>query len=174
MEAKLDVPVIKSEKDTALCDLFEDDLTIYANGENFKYAFSKQTGNLISMVINGKEKLEKPVYLSLLRAVTDNDRNVAPYWLHYDGWRGENLNKAFPKCYDASIENGVIKVKGSVAGVSRRPVIKYDMVLTVFADGRIHTNFNGVTGENAPFLPRLGFEYIFKKKNEYILNPVLK
>ena len=165
LEKKLDVEKIKEEKNGELCELFEDDLTIYANGENFKYAFSKQTGNLISMVVNGNEILEKPVYLSLMRAVTDNDRNVAPFWLHYDGWRGENLNKAFPKCYDAYIEDGVIKVKGSVAGVSRRPVIKYDMVLSVFADGRIHTDFNGVTGENAPFLPRLGFEYIFKKKN---------
>ena len=161
LEEKLDVKVIKEDKSTELCDLFEDDLTIYANGDNFKYAFSKQTGNLISMIINGKELLEKPVFVSLMRAPTDNDRIIVNSWM----WYGEKIHRSFNKCYDAYIEDGIIKVKGSVAGVSRRPIIKFDIELTVFANGRIHTKFNGVTGENAPYLPRLGFEYIFKKKN---------
>ena len=95
--ATLEIPVkcriIEEEKCNDLCELFEDDFTVYANGEKFKYAFSKQTGNLISMVINGKEILKAPVYLTLFRACTDNDRNMRAKWCQLDAWQGENLTK---------------------------------------------------------------------------------
>lgn len=167
--ATLEVPVkctiIEQKKSTELCELFEDDLTIYANGERFKYAFSKQTGNLISMFIDGSEQLKAPVSLSLFRAPTDNDRHMRDFWCNMNIWQGENLDIAFNKIYDMFIKDGKIHVQASYAGISRRPVYKYKLVLTVFNDGRINCKMNGEVHNSAVYLPRIGFEYVLKKKN---------
>ncbi len=165
LEAPVKCAVIEESKCDELCELFEDELTVYANGERFKYAFSKQTGNLLSMVVDGKELLKAPVYLTLFRAPTDNDRNMRAKWCFIDIWQGENLDRAFHKTYDMAIKNGRIKVSASVAGVSRRPVFVYGMTLSVFKDGRINVSLKGEVNKTAEYLPRLGFEYVLKKKN---------
>lgn len=167
--ATLEVPVkcekIKEGKTGDLCALFEDDLTVYANGERFKYAFSKQTGNLISMFIDGTEQLKEPVVLSLFRAPTDNDRHMRDLWCNMNIWQGENLDVIFNKTYDMFVKDGKIYVSASVAGISRRPVYKYQLVISVYEDGRINCKMNGDVHQSAVYLPRIGFEYILKKKN---------
>ncbi len=165
LEVPLDVEIKTEEKTDVLCPLFEDNLTVYAVGDNFKYAFSKQTGNLISAYIDGKEQLSYPVFPSVFRAPTDNDRNIKKRWCSIDAWSGENLDKSFNKCYELKIENGIIVVSGAISGISRRPVLRYKMTLSVFEDGRIRTSLTGDVAADAPFLPRFGFDYVLKKKN---------
>jgi beta-galactosidase len=117
------------------------------------------------VIIDGSEQLKAPVSLSLFRAPTDNDRHMRDFWCNMNIWQGENLDIAFNKIYDMFIKDGKIHVQASYAGISRRPVYKYKLVLTVFNDGRINCKMNGEVHNSAVYLPRIGFEYVLKKKN---------
>ncbi len=165
LEVPVQTEIIKRTYNEQPAVLFEDELTVYAVGERFKYAFSKQTGNLISAYVDGKEQLNQPVMPSLFRAPTDNDRNIRFKWCMMDAWQGENLDKSFVKCYDLVLENNKITVFGAIAGVSRRPALKYSAEITVYSDGRINTKLKGTVPDNAVYLPRFGFDYVLNKKN---------
>ena len=60
------------------------------NGEGFTYTFNENTGELISMVINGDEMLKAPIKLNVWRAplCNQNDR-WAGYSFKLDSWKQE-------------------------------------------------------------------------------------
>lgn len=138
--------------------LREEGLNIYAEGENFSYVFSKHYGTFTSMIVNGKEQLAGRPVLSAFRAPTDNDRNIKQFWANINIWQGENLDCTFQKVYDCTIEEGIIVVKASVAGVSRLPFIRYTQTVEILADGQIQVALDGKIGKDVFWLPRLGFE----------------
>ena len=76
-----------------LCPLTEDDFHIYARGERFSYAFSKQYGCFDSIVISGKEQLQAPGKVTAFHAPTDNDRHMVPFWMFINIWQGENFDR---------------------------------------------------------------------------------
>jgi beta-galactosidase len=115
----------KTAKEMQLAELNQDELNIYAQGDNFSYVFSKHYGVFTSIVIKGEEQLAGKMMLSAFRAPTDNDRNVKNRWANINIWQGENLNSAFHKIYDCYIQDGTIVVEGSLAGVSRKPFMKH-------------------------------------------------
>ena len=162
LERPLDIKRQREEKCTELAELFEDEFNIFACGERFKYAFSKQTGNLLSMVIDGKEQLKAPVMLSVFRATTDNERNLRGRWVNE-----ECIDRSFHKVYTATVFDGRIRVRASIAGISRRPVLKYTSFITVYADGRINTVLRANVSESILYLPRLGFEYVLEKDSPF-------
>ncbi len=135
------------------------------SGEGFEYIFSKHYGNFTSIKKNGEEQLCERVDLTAWRAPTDNDANIKFKWGKYDIWQGENFDCQFNKIYDCSIENGVITVSGSLAGVSRKPYCKYTMVVKVDRDGVITYELDADIRENVIWLPRFGFEFKLKKEN---------
>lgn len=139
--------------------LIENELNIYAEGKGFSYTFSKHYGTFTSIKINGQEQLASKVILSAFRAPTDNDRNIAARWLNMNTWQGENLDCAFMKVYDCKIQNGKIVVNGSLAGVSRVPLLKYVLNIEIFGNGEIIYNLNCSIREDAFWLPRLGFDF---------------
>ena len=146
----------KSEK----CELVEDNLNIYAKGERFAYTFSKHYGAFTSIVIDGEEQLsEKPV-ISAFRAPTDNDRNIKAKWANLNIWEGENLDCPFSKIYNCKTENGNIIVDGSVAGVSRCPLLRYNLIIEISKDGKINFDLDGDIRKDAFWLPRIGFEFV--------------
>ena len=87
------------------------------------------------MVIDGKEQLAGTMKLSAFRAPTDNDRKMKLLWGHYNIWQGENIDCAFTKVYDCHVEDGVVVVQGSLAGVSRCPLVKYGLFVRIYKDG---------------------------------------
>lgn len=135
------------------------------SGENFRYVFSRMVGGFTSMVVDGQEQLAQPMKLSLWRAPTDNDRNIKAYWGSYNVWQGENLDKLFHKCYEISPEEGGLSLKGSLAGVSRRPFFHYDLYVTVDQTGRISVDLRGNVEENVFYLPRFGYEFAMPLEN---------
>ncbi len=137
----------------------EDELNIYFKGNGFSYTFSKYYGNFISMVVDGQEQLSDKVKLSAFRAPTDNDRNVIQYWANTNIWQGENLDCSFLKVYGCELTDGKIRVKGSLAGVSREPCFRYLLEITVFLNGTVNYDLTVNVRDNAFFLPRLGFEF---------------
>ena len=157
---------LESDKNLAeKAKLKEDKYNIYAEGEGFSYIYSKFYGGFTSMVIGGKEQLAEKTGLSLFRAPTDNDRNIIYKWANMNIWEGENLDMSFSKIYESKIEDGIILTRGSIAGVSRVPILKYQTAITVFADGRIDIKLSGDVREGAVYLPRLGFEFPLSGEN---------
>lgn len=146
----------------------EDGHFITFKGDGFKYVFSKDLGNFVSMVKNGEEQLLAPVKLSSWRAPTDNDRNIKRKWGRYDNtWEGENLNRNFETVYDCVLSGGKITVTGALSGVSRTPYLHYTVKYTVFASGEIKVELDGNVKENCVWLPRLGFEFKTPYENSH-------
>lgn len=151
--------IIAEEPAAEKAVLREEGLNIYAEGANFSYTFSKHYGTFTSMIVNGKEQLAGKMELTAFRAPTDNDRNIKVFWANINTWQGENLDCAFNKVYDCTIEDGKIVVTASIAGVSRIPFIRYTQTAEIFADGRVEVNMDGKVNEHSFWLPRLGFEF---------------
>jgi len=155
----LEADIKSSEEFTESASFTEDEENIYASGSRFEYVFSKHYGNFTSIKINEKEQLCDEIKLTLWRAPTDNDRHIKARWGKYNEWQGENLDTAFSKVYDCSLENGIITVHGSVAGVSRKPVLHYTLNVRISKNGEVDFDFQAKVKEDAIWLPRLGFEF---------------
>ena len=139
---------------------------IVASGEGFKYSFSTHYGDFTSVEINGREQLSDRVKLSAWRAPTDNDSHTKLFWGRYNIWQGECLDRSFVKIYSCSEENGIITVEGSLAGVSRAPVVRFVRKITVSADGIVRSRTHFSVRENAAaYLPRLGYELVLPDEN---------
>ena len=151
--------VIKQVEKMDKAELTEDKLNIYASGEKFAYTFSKQYGVFTSIIVDDQEQLDGRTRLSAFRAPTDNDRNVKDFWANVNIWQGENLDCAFTKVYDCRIEDGVIVLEGSLAGVSRSPLMKYVMHVEILKNGEVNFDLTGNIRKDAHWLPRLGFEF---------------
>ena len=146
--------------------LTEDKRNIYANGQNFHYIFSKHYGMFTSLVVDGEEQLDGVPKLSAFRAPTDNERNIKQYWLNMNVWEGENLDCAFTKVYDCRIEDGSIIVEAALAGVSRLPVFKYTLHITIFENGEVDFNLQGDIRRDARWLQRLGYEFTLPETSD--------
>ena len=144
--------------------LSEDAYCIYAKGERFAYTFSKHYGAFESLIVDGEEQLAGRMKLSTLKAWTDNERKMKLFWGNFNLWQGENLDCAFSKVYDCHMEDGEIVVRGSLAGVSRMPVFKYQLRVQVQENGTIQFALQGNVREHAMWLPRLGFEMELPKE----------
>ena len=156
----LPVEIINSQKISSLAKVSEDKLNIYFEGDNFKYTLSKNKGNFTSLVINKKELLADTVTLSTWKAPTDNERGIKIKWGHYDAWQGENMNHCFNKIYECSVQNGVAKIVGSLAGVSRSPYLNYTLTVTVYDNGTAEFDLDSkLKDEMVDSIPRLGFDF---------------
>ena len=148
-------------------DIAEDDYRVYISGENYSYIFNKHYGTIESLVKNGKEQLATPVSLSVWRAPTDNDRRVEEKWGHRDVEHGENMDRITCKVYSCTLKDNKIFVEGSLSGISRMPLIRYKTEYTFYDDGKINVRLKAKVREDLEiFLPRLGFEFTVKKKND--------
>ena len=155
---ELPCQIIPAEKQAEL-SLEEDAFNVYAKGENFAYIFSKHYGVFTSMIVNGEEQLDGKTQLSAFRAPTDNERNIVARWANINIWQGENLDCAFSKIYDCTVEEGKIRVSGSIAGVSRLPAIRYELTICIAVDGRVDFALDAAVRGDAIWLPRFGYEF---------------
>jgi len=138
---------------------------VIAEGKNFCYTVSKQTGNFSSIIKNGKELLAEDSKISCFRAITDNEKRMAPLWNNVNIWQGENVDCAFTKVYGVKVEDNRIIVDASLAGVSRKPFFRYELIYTFFADGNVTISLNGKVRDNVTWLARLGFEFVINEEN---------
>ena len=150
---------VQKEESQARAALTEDEYHIYASGEGFRYTFSKRYGVFESLVVDGQEQLAGRPELTAFRAPTDNDRNIQYRWMQLDEWQGENLNVSFMKVYDCRICKNEIVLLGSLAGISRAPVIRYCLRVTVDQAGRIDFAMDADVRPDAIWLPRFGYEF---------------
>lgn len=146
--------------EAAYASLTEDDRNIYAAGDDFLYTFSKADGMFTSLKIHGQEQLCGAIRLSVFRALTDNERNRADYWVQKNTWQGENLDCSLINVHSCEIRNVVIVTDAALAGVSRSPVFKYILHTMVYQNGRIDIRLSGDVRSDATWLPRLGFDFL--------------
>lgn len=142
-----------------LAALREEGDEIVAQGAGFRYVFSRRYGVFTGLQVEGEEQLAGRPRLSACRAPTDNDRNIRSRWLQPDEWQGENLDRAFTKVYRCGVEDGRIVLSGSLAGVSRLPLVRYGLTVAVTEDGTIELDLEGRVREDAVWLPRFGYEF---------------
>ena len=150
---------IAEKKNAAKATLYESGDIIFAEGDGFEYTFSKHYGAFVSMRVNDAEQIAERPVISAFRAPTDNDRDIRFRWQLLNEWQGENLDKSFVKIYDCRVEDGVIIARGSLAGVSRAPVVRFEQRVTIFENGRIEFKLDGAVREDAVWLPRFGYEF---------------
>jgi len=155
----LDAQIVLDEPCKQKAEHTETEKDIIFSGENFRYVFSKHYGNFTSIIVNNKEQLSERIIFSAWRAPTDNERNVWQNWGHPNVWQGENLDRIFSKIYSCEIQNGEIKLSGSLAGVGRLPFLKYQMTVAVFKNGKADISFSGEVREKTHWLPRFGMEF---------------
>ena len=156
---------LQESNPTAFAKATEKQLEIVFEGEGFTYTFSKHYGVFTSMIINGKEQIAGTPTLSVFRPTIDNDRKIWDYWLNMTTWKGENLDQTFSKVYETTFTDGMIKVTGSLAGISRKPVLKHTITYSVYKDGTVDVQLHGNVRPDAYWLQRLGFEFILPEEN---------
>lgn len=147
----------------------ETDKEIMAEGENFSYTISKLYGCFTSIIKNGKEQLADRVRLTVHRAPTDNERHTKERWnLYTDNIWALNINRLFNKVYEVNVNNNMVEVKGSLAGISRLPFMKYKITYSFFVDGQVKITLFSKVLEESPelYLPRVGFEFTLPDNNE--------
>lgn len=165
-QVELDVPVQEAPaSEAAPAVLQEQALTVTVAGSGFAYTVSKQTGNLTSLRYAGRELLAGPVTFSAFRAPTDNEKHMVPLWTGVTGWQGENLENTFNNVHEVTCENGCVRIVGALAGISRRPYLRYTLLMRFLADGTVCYDLDGTVAENAQWLPRLGFHFPLAKKD---------
>lgn len=156
---KLDCAVRADDECQEPAQISEDGLDILVSGDGFEYVFSKHYGAFTSIKINGEEQLDGRMKLGVFRAPTDNDRRVKLEWLYVWPSAGECLDRTFNKVYDCEVKDNVIALDGSVAGVSRSPVVKYSLKLSFYKNGRVEFKVDADVREDAFWLPRFGYEF---------------
>ena len=156
---EISAELIKMEASTVYAETEDQRLDVIFKGERFSYTFSKHYGNFTSIIVDGKEYLADRMDFTSWRAPTDNERNIKTLWGNYNIWQGENIDTAFNKIYECELTDGGVKVKGSLAGVSRTPYMQYNYSVTVYNDGRIDFGFDGNIRESVIWLPRFGLEF---------------
>lgn len=159
LQEKLPVPVIIKEIKKQPLNLIDGEFETIAEGENFRYVLSKQTGMFNSIIKNGIEQLTAPAKLSYFRATTDNDRGIRALWDRTNIWQGENFDCTFTKIYSYKITANKAVFTASSAGVSRKPFFNFTLSYEFFTDGSVDVALNGKIRENVVWLPRLGFEF---------------
>lgn len=166
---KLPVPIaplrpIQYKKNDLTFEETEEKLQI--SGEDFEYIFNKHYGNLERMERKGNVILDELVKLSVWRAPTDNDSYDKDKWgLLQSNWDSHNYNLLCNKIYSCQRIENRIEVSGSLAGISRVPLLHYQTTFTFGADGSVAISFHANVRESCMYLPRLGFEFCLPKND---------
>ncbi|MBO4261741.1 MAG: DUF4981 domain-containing protein [Clostridia bacterium] len=134
-------------------------------GSEFAYTFDKTKGAPASLKLDGEEYLATPATFGIWRAPTDNDRNIRNIWQFW------NFNRSVQKCYSFKVmrktEKSVIFLGSyAIGGPSVRPAVKYSVFFAVYGNGEIGVSVTGDVAENAPVLPRFGFEITMPSGND--------
>ena len=159
-QCKIHAETVPMIKESAPAAITETEDAFIASGEGFAYTISKTLGKLVSIKKNGKELLVAPTELTVMRAPTDNERRIKQRWYKdADSYYAEGFDRLFHKCYECSLEDGVISVEESISAISRIPFFRYETRYAFFADGRCEISLVGTVREECIWLPRLGFEF---------------
>ena len=161
-QVDLCVKIKELDEVSLLAPLTEVGDDIVASGEGFEYIFSKHYGTFTSIKINGVEQLDSPMKLTTFRAPIDNERKVKIHWIKNERKYSSNMDKTFIKNYSTDIVRGAIVSKGSIAGVSIQPYVRYTQTIVIGVDGTVEFDVKADVAEHSYWLPRFGYEFTLK------------
>lgn len=137
----------------------ESDTEIVICGETFEYTYNKLTGIWRSLKKNGKEILAKNMEWNIMRAPTDNDRNIKNQWI------SAGYDRAIARAYETSAEKTddgiVLMTEINITAVQMRSFVRINAEWNVKNDGTIRLDTKVKVNDNVPylempFLPRFG------------------
>lgn len=153
-------------EDTELA-VSESSSSIIIEGASFRYVLDKRTGLFSSAAVNGREMFERPAEWNIMRAPTDNDRNVARQWID------AGYDRAVVRVYGTNVrpaDEGVeIDADINISAVQMRSILRLGMKCIVRRDGAVTVSVKAVFNSDTPyielpFLPRFGIRMFLPKK----------
>lgn len=132
----------------------------------FTYIYNKNTGLFTSLLVSGKELLDKPMELSIWRAPTDNDRNLKHSW--FEACYDKAVTRAYTTEWETVSGGILIRTKLSIGAVYLQKCLDIDAVWTVYPDGSIAASMNVKKNPLFPELPRFGLRLFLPKAMEKI------
>lgn len=158
-QLKADTRIVCDNKGIEPSQITETKNNFVVKNGDFSYTISKHNGHISSITKAGTELLLDDVRLTVMRAPTDNERNISKFWYKYSGdWHAEGFDALFDKCYECTCKENTVTVKGALSAVSRLPFLKYEIKYAFFVDGSVNISLNGDVRADCVWLPRLGFE----------------
>ena len=134
---------------------------IKQNAEAIEIKVNEHTGEILSILADGKEVLKTPLHLNFTR-YTDNDRNLVHHW-------NNELRLPLAKTHITSYEkqDNTYKFKGCLAANCRRPFAKFELVYSVIGN-KLKVDISYEIEKFAKSLPRFGLEFgIAKEFNSF-------
>ena len=132
----------------------ENDNDIIIKGKDFIYTFDRKRAAFRSMLARGKELLKYPVSYSVMRAPTDNDRNIL------NEWKAAGYDICTVRSYgcDTEVNENSVKIRSDIgfSAVWRQRFISACVIWRVYADGTVRMHIDGKFDMDFPYLPRFG------------------
>ncbi|MCH5267096.1 MAG: glycoside hydrolase family 2 [Lachnospiraceae bacterium] len=173
MDSKNDVTTkeaVAEDGDLALqsdIKYIEDGEYILVQGNSFELRFNRHYGYIESLLYNEKTVIAEPMRLTVWRATTDNDAPWKGKWGLYDNnFHSYNFNRLCQKVYSCERQGNSIAVKGSLAGISRKPFLHFETIYEIQESGEIAVTTKMSIEEKCIMLPRLGYELQLPKVKE--------
>ncbi|MDR3651809.1 MAG: glycoside hydrolase family 2 TIM barrel-domain containing protein [Paludibacter sp.] len=142
----------------------EENQILNASGKGFLASWNLKSGNLTSLIYNGKEILaldskefEQQPVVQVYRAPTDNDKGFGN-WLAKD-WKNQKLDS--PRVIVDSVshfirKDGALVVKVQKINQYKNGEVLTNLIYTVTSDGQIDLECHFIPRGELPELPRLG------------------
>ncbi|BDR53232.1 beta-galactosidase [Bombiscardovia nodaiensis] len=136
---------------------------IAIEGEDWRYAFNKNSGLFDSLVYASRPLLDQPMEVNVWRAPTDNDMNIKQEWrrAHYD----HTYTRAYSSEYSVDQSTGTVTITADLALVSKviQPIAKMRALWTITAQGALSLKMDVKRDPAFPFLPRFGLRLFLPK-----------
>ncbi|MGN0299636.1 MAG: glycoside hydrolase family 2 TIM barrel-domain containing protein [Lachnospiraceae bacterium] len=124
-------------------------------GDDFQYTFDKKA-SLFSKMERFGETVVWDMEYNVFRAPTDNDRNIV------NKWRRAGYHRPKTKVYQMTAElregMAVIRTKLAIAAVSLQKFLELNTVWSIYSDGKVVLQLDGVKNPDFPYLPRFGLK----------------
>lgn len=127
------------------------------------FTVSPTTGEITSLVMDGKELLSSPLRLSVYRPCTENDLNA---WVGSNRiWTKEGIDSISQRLTSMTFKNNTVKIAADIIGRHGNVVAKADFTLKIDAEGTlaVTTGFRPDTAAISS-LPNLGLTFTMPEK----------
>ena len=136
-------------------------LSVTVRAGNATYRYNKRISSFDSIVVNGKEILDKPLSFNFFRAPVDND-------IMKGDWYRAHLNDYTVKNYGVSAAmtdaGAEISLRQSYGWSIHQPFAYMDVVYTISPEGSLSIKCNVETSNKVTFLPRFGIRLFMPER----------
>ncbi len=147
-------------------NITDTDNYIKINGDGFSYKFSRTKGTFSSILMNGKEFLERAVEFNIWRAPTDNDIAIKKNWFRARyNYSFQDVRQICVKDYGNS---AVISEQVLIVASGIQKILKLDVCWTVNSNGEILFECEAQKNMELPVLPRFGIRLFLNNTLENV------